>query len=333
MANQRVNYQTAVDSEAPGVLDSGYTNNAAIRPVADGEPGNAAVFSRPSENLRTRTEVVREELEALKFLTDADRALLLTSTGDITWAGLPTGTFSTTADLVVKPFMAPAVSTAPRVKICTGTQAQITIRGKQLGTAPTPRAYSGANNIRFTFKEANFADGSITIDQSATDPNFYTVTYDNNVTNGTTVDAAPGSSFIQQFNAHGLMIAAGLEAVIEGGGSPAEVGFPPPPPVITASKITDYIVTAPPEANEKDVPRYMSGAADAEKHIIANSTLTSFWAADGGTLNKLVEGDVLCIWYDALVDGSYGGRRESMLDLPEGALPNPSANIPVGSLI
>lgn len=325
MANQRVNYQTAVDSEAPGDLDSGYTNNAAIRPVADGEPGNAAVFSRPSENLRTRTEVVREELEALKFLSDADRALLLTGTGSLTWNGLPTGTFvlDPGTDLTLKPFMAPAVSTAPRLKICAGTVGQITIRGKQLGTVPTPRAYSGANNIRFTFVPVVLGTGAISITQSAIDPDFYTVTYDNHLTTGTTVDQLPGNSFLQQFNAHALMIAAGLEAVVEGGGTPPEVGFPAPPASVAGTLLSDPVNGIQPA---EQATRYMSGAADAERHIITKGTIDSFWTADGG-LNVLQEGDVVCVWYDELYDGGGGGRRESMLDLPEN-----TANVPVGSL-
>lgn len=324
MARQNIDFTTSAlnppNAPADDGLDTGTKTATAVRPINDGEPAQGAVFKRPSENLRTRTEVIRDELEDLKFLSDADKAMLLTSTGDITWNGLPAGTFTATQNLVLKPFLAPNTSTASRLIICANTQAQVTIRSKQNGLSGQPRAYSGANNITVDFQPVVVGTGAIIVTTTG-DGNRVHVQYDSHAVSGTTAGLNSLNGFIQQFNASSVAIALGLEAVAEGTGTPTEVGFPTPPSFIAASML-DLYITGPEKAT-----RYMSGAAEAEKHILTPGNITSFFAADGGTLNKFVEGDVLCVWYDKLVDLAYGGRRQSLSEPPEN-----SSTIPSGSL-
>jgi hypothetical protein len=296
MARQHVEYKIAgVDK------DSGEEDLTAIKPVADGEPAQAAVFKRPSENLRTRTEIIRDELEDLKYLSDADKATLLTSTGSITWNGLPTGTFTATNNLVLRPFLAPAASTASRLIIGANTASQITIRTRQDGVAGQPRAYNGANTISFDFTP--LADNPILITVDGTPANNFHVRYDSNPVTGTT-----NAQLIAALQANGTFVALGLEAVVEGSGVPIEVGFPTPPAHVGSDKV---IISGPEQAT-----RFMSGAADAEHHIITPAQLVTFF---GDALNQLAEGDVIAVQYDALVmSPTYGGRRQSLNEAAEG---------------
>jgi len=331
MARQNIDYTTSTltPPHAPvnDDLDTGTTTDDAVRPIVDGEPAQGAVFKRPSENLRTRTEIIREELEQLKFMSDADKAMLLTSTGDITWNGLPTGTFVPTQNLVLKPFLAPDTSTMAKLVICANTPAEITIRTKVTGVSGQPRAYNGANNITIDLRPQTVGDGSIAITTTG-DGNRIHIRYDDHAVSGTTAGLNALTGFIQQFNADPTMIAMGLEAVSFGTGTPAEgtQRAPPGPPSFVAnSLIKDHIVGVYPAGEH--ATRFLSGAAEAEQHIITPGSLSSFFIADGGTLNKLIEGDVLCIWYDEMVGLAYGGRRQSLNEAPEN-----SATIPVGSL-
>lgn len=331
MSRQHIDYLTSATPETVDGLDTGEVNAASVRPVTDGEPAQAAVLVRPTENLRTRTEIVRDELQALKYISDADRALLLTSTGDITWDGISpgfSGNFTATQNLILKPFTAPEISTASRLIICQNTASQITIRTRQNGTTGQPRAYSGANDISFDFTPVNTGLGNVIITVTGAPANNFHVQFDNNVSSGVTV-----AQMLAALNGNTSFVTAGLEAVIDGGiigstpdtlgpnGGPIEIGFPQPPSPVVGNKV--YLTIAPAEL----LTRFMSGAADAEKHIITPSQLVQFFAADGGTLNKLIEGDVLCVRYDDLVMPLDGGRRQSIFENPEGMAMNAGNNL------
>ncbi|MGL5247314.1 MAG: hypothetical protein ACRC8U_03860, partial [Brooklawnia sp.] len=153
MATQNIDFTTPTDS--------GEDASDAIRPILNGDAGNATTFNRPSEALRVRTETLRKALEDLRYLTDADRSLLLTCAKGIIWNGVvqyeneqplgDTGIFSIDgiADdtLTVRPFVTPAVSTPARGTIDNIVfSTYLVMPAPYEGVAP-PRAYSGANNI------------------------------------------------------------------------------------------------------------------------------------------------------------------------------------------
>lgn len=284
-----------------GATDSGQNDASSISPVENGEAAIAAVFQRPSENLRARTEVVRTELEALKYLADADRGMLLSSPGSATWDGLPIGTFSVTADVTLRPFLAPATSTPATLSTNTNVALtnQVVVATHQLGTSSQKRAYSGANQISIAWVPAS--GGAFSVVKSGDPDVLYTVTFDSlTTTNSALVSALNGNVTFQN------------------GGLVASLG---------AGTVGADLVVIP--AGEQ-AQRYLSGAMDAEKHVISASTLNTFAAA-----NPMQEGDVLCIWYDELVSstpGTYGGRRQSIDEAPENIPPNNGSDIPIGSL-
>ena len=296
MSRQQVDFTTG--------SDSGENVNTSVQPYTNTEPASAAVLGRPIENLRKRTEVTRTELEALKYLSDSDRALLLTSAGSITWNGVSSGTFTIdpTQPLVLKPFTAPAASTAARLIIGAGTASQVTIRTRQDGLPGVPRAYNGANNITFAFPAVNTGTGAVTVAVNGAETMRFVVTHDSNITSGTTVN-----QLLTALNSNPDFINAGLEAVVEGTGSPVEVGFPPPPSPLVGNRLV--------LSGGELLERYLTGAADAEQHIISSAQLVNFFGATA--LNHLIEGDVLCVGYDGLVMDSSGGRRQSLPTTPE----------------
>lgn len=286
-----------IDFETTG--DTGQNSSDSIQPVTDGEAATAAVFTRPSENLRVRTETLKSQVEQLKYLSDADRALLLTSSGDIAWAGLPTGTFTATSDVTLKPFLAPATSTPAKVTFTLEGSKTITFTSSTAGVTGRPRAYNGANELSVQFVGVDSATLASAIEGIPN--NKFVVTYNSNAVTGTTSDD------LQLFLSSGLP-ATQLAALKM---------------VVTFSS-TDTTVITPPSTEQR-----LSGAADAEKHVIAPSAFTAFFSSP---TNVLTEGDVLCVWYDDLVLPSGGGRRQSIGEAPENIPPLDGSTVSSSSL-
>lgn len=288
MATQNIDYATS-----GGAVDTGEDNTPSIHPIEDGEAATAAVLGRADENLRIRTELIRGVLEDELYLNDADRAILLTGGGNITWGGTVslggTGAFTLTGDLILKPFLAPTVSTAAKHTIGSVSNRQVVVSTilTQVGSVVPPRAYSGANKISVQVNSVTTGTGAVTVEINGTRADQFVITYDADGTSGTTCQ-----QLVDALNATIGFSNIGLTATLGG--------------TTTGSN----------KASGADSVVYLlSGAADAERHEITPSGLVSFFSQSA---NQMVEGDVLCIWYDQLVaDGTYGGRRQSLADAPE----------------
>lgn len=304
MATQNVEFKISGSATA----DTGEDTVNAIRPINDGDPADQTTFRRPTENLRQRTEVVRKELEALKYLSDADRQLLLTGGGSVAWSGpvgLGTGTgiFTITADLTVRPFLSPDASTQSRATI-RGIDF-VTINAPATVNATTvnpPRAYNGANKITVELTGSDGATVACTLKTASMPQDDLLITIDTNVVNGTT-----RQQLITFLNNNDTFRLLGLVAVLPTGQDPNE------------------ILNAGGTFGTSDL-QLLKGAADAEKHVITQGGLSAFFTTSA---NRMAEGDVLCIWYDELVmSGSYGGRRQSLDEAPEkDSNPNSGANV------
>jgi hypothetical protein len=305
MALQHVDFY-----EAGLVNDTGENASDAIRPVVDGENAAEAVFQRPSENLRKRTEIIRNRLEDLAYLDDADRAMMLTGAGNVTWNGVQTsgfptkGNFTISSDLIIRPFLSTITSTPAKV---TQNNVKFSTITATVGSIDPPRAYSGANKITIKVTGASGGPLSVTIDGEPVD-NVH-ITVNTHATTGTT-----RQQLVDYLTAHIDALAfrnLGLTASVVTGGSTVFLTDP-----------TGFQVT-------------LSGAVDAEKHIITSGGLSAFFSVTDSSQtvgtqdyypNRMREGDTLCIWYDTLIDETYGGRRQSLTDLPEDSA-NVDANL------
>jgi len=296
LATQIIDYQLG--------LDTGDDNPGSIQPVLDGEDANQATFQRPSESLRTRTEILRRTTEDSLYLQDADRSLLLSGGGTVHWNGTSAaggdGAFVISADLALRPFLAPA-TTAP---------AAINLNGVDL--AATTIATAGVNPARAYGQLGN-----------ASHPGANRITVE--------VLAIPG--------------AASITASVSSPPGPLHVAVSANPNTHTLQNLIDFLASDDPGAISvralgltarlhagaqgatliTPVARvFLSGAADAELHLVSPLALSTFFA--GGD-NAMQEGDVLAIWYDALVSASGGGRRQSLAEAPENSAYVPATGL------
>lgn len=142
--------------------DSGNNNAASVQPVLNGEDANQTVFQRPSENLRTRTEVIRKTVDNILAEMQADRGLCVMSWSDakvyfvvsgggkfrLNTAGTDT---SSNRDLIIAPIAGSFNGNPP-----SGSPIQATYYYADTQTLPgafkavaksTIHAYNGGNNL------------------------------------------------------------------------------------------------------------------------------------------------------------------------------------------
>lgn len=307
MTKKHVDYAGSAFPAA--TADTGSTAAAAIRPILNGDPATQATFQRPDENLRARTEIIRTELEGVKYLAQSDRAWVaslepVATPGTILWNGVVAnggdGQFSITAGkrLTLRPFLAPRVSTPGRI-VNRGVRFQTNLT--VAGPINPPRAYGNANKYSIQF--VNQVGGAVAVTY---DPLLFRFTIS---TDTTPVTGRTKADVMNAFNAAATTAGQGITATLDSG--------------LTGDIFAEGVTFV-----QGDPADYMvfSGAADAELHEIADTTFASFFADPS---NALLENDVLAIWYDALIDLSFGGREQSIVDAPE----SPGiSNIPVGSL-
>lgn len=281
-----------IDFKQPGSTgDTGERDTNAIRPISDEEWAYEAVTRRPSENLRLRTEVLRDAVESLNYLADTAASMVVLGGGLVTWNGTNhadvalRGTFTIQQNMVIKPTLAPALCIPAKV-VRDGVVIR-TITAVANGVNP-PRAYSGANRITVDVVGAAGAALGVTVDGTPADNLHLTV--NNDALAGTTRQQLV--TFIQ---ASPAFRALGVTAELDVGANGAGVwgsGFNASPTLLK-----------------------LQGAVDAEQHVITPAGLAAFFS---NAANRLQEGDTIGISYDELVmTGSYGGRRQSIAELPE----------------
>ena len=107
--------------------DTGQANLDSIQPLTDGEGATQVVLRRPAENIRSRTEIVRSELEELKHYRDFGQMLMeypsgtglsAYPVGTVLWGGPTsftgpnnTGIITASGELRISPFLAPKTAT------------------------------------------------------------------------------------------------------------------------------------------------------------------------------------------------------------------------------
>ena len=184
-----------VDYKKTGA-DTGDNQSTAIQPVNNGEKANQTVFRRPTENVRTRAEVIRNNLDQLWPNEAQDRATVITSdpATQVLWngpnSGAGDGKFTLSHDLIIAPLNNASISTAQndiyaRLVYEVSASKYFSVRAR--ADHPTPafalRAANGANNMKFEiFYESGVTFGggtdvNVTISGSKNDGGDYAPAY------------------------------------------------------------------------------------------------------------------------------------------------------------
>lgn len=274
--------------------DTGSALESAIQPIANGEALSADVLNRPLENLRNRTEVVRQAFDLQELLDRSDRGLTIlsapTTTVTVSVASSKYS-FSVNSDLVIGPIVSPAIlsgSSAPIVaKLVrvdpsvspTGGAFSLTARRPDgLGGYVARKVAEGAHNIFYRiYTEPSVNTLAVTVegalDPNSPDPEVGPVTIairaaaNGSTTVGALVSALNGHTGIQK-----LVLATALSSQTE-----SYIATPVAP-------IRLY------EGEDTYAGQRCVGGVDDELIRIQSSTLSTFFGTDA---NKLLEGSFL----------------------------------------
>lgn len=256
--------------------DTGQDNVDAIAPISDGEPATQSTFRRPSENLRERTEDVRQAVEDLFYYRDAQH-LAIASTGTFTWEGTVadagTGKIVQTAPLVIKPFLTPRADTKASISIGVATSNEITYT-----VNTTAFATNRMNQVFIEHRDDGVAT-PLSVSISDNPIKRIVVHFDSsNILH----DAASVKSAVDAAIAADLDLLGKLVTSINAA------------PVITVASFAET---------------RFEGTADAEEHVISSGVLDALT-----TTTPLQAGDTVAVWYRYLIDpaGGFDGRRESL---------------------
>jgi hypothetical protein len=283
MAKQEVIYRTVADTGERG-------DNDAIAPITSGERVGQVVLQRPDENLRSRTEIDRTELEAQKYLQDSDMRWIITGgdpDGQETGSDIPyvdwtpgTGIFTISDRIVVQHLTSPDTDVQQTEQYSFTDLVPVTGWFDFTPTATT-RSYNGANRLEIIWATDTAAALPLgAIAAVSGDPlHILTITVrDDDTTTIAQVDAALSLPAVAAD-----LVTAGFSYIV-GGNAATLILLPVPATVI------------------------LSGTFERELHTISAAELAAFFVAE-----SLTEGDTLAIWYDELTeaDPSTDGRRQS----------------------
>lgn len=295
--------------------DSGEDDSASIQPVTNSEFAVEGTFRRPSENLRVRDEVLRTEVEDLKYRADYARDTILRCTGLFTLTKVMTSpdrySLIPSDPLFVLPALSPGMQSGGRAK-----GARLFVAGiPYVGTAPDELQIVASSQYT---GQRGYADGD-----SLDDPDVLSVG-----ANGITIELDP-----QAVTGGPLSISAAVT------GTPRrhiKITYGTSGTPTTAAQLVAWInadsssqgtwglrhmirattTTGSGAFSTALSPTKLQGGYDAELYEVTPAQFTDFFLS---SLNLLQEGETLGIAFPAgPVDtsGSSGGRRQSIVDLP-----------------
>ena len=277
--------------------DTGDNTLDAIQPVSDGEGANQTVFRRPSENLRSRSEISREAIRDLNYHRDTREYVIHDGGGTITWngtvAGGGTGIVENTGQIFLRPFLTPATSVKASLDV--GVAApnpnpnQVTY-----SVSATAYASDGMNNVTIEHR-----DGGV------------------GAALATTISIGPVKRIVVVFDSTNT---AHDSAAVKASVDTAVAADTGTYGLATRITVTDNGVPTNTVAVLAETRLQNSG--DQEAHSITATALNTFTTA-----RPLEEGDSIAIWYRHVVEpaagdpldpklppGTPGGRWESNPD-------------------
>lgn len=265
--------------------ETGQNNSASIEPIENGENMDATVLGRPSQNLRSRSEILRQIAEDLMHLVDADRAFILAGPGGITWPGSTTAAASGIFVLTDTLFLVPALTKGA------AQTAPVPPVASQFGTLSLTRDSDSTDAILVTSALRSYHKGD-KINITVVAGGSYSCVLADETTMSIVITVTGATTLTTVINS--------LNALLNGNGD---------------NVCTAALQGAAAGANiieEPQGPVWVEGNHDAEGHAITPAQVAAFFAIGG---NPLAEGDTLCIQYETLIDTSPatdGGRRQSL---------------------
>lgn len=301
MAEQQVFFEQG----SPTTGDSGERDDSsAIKPTQDGERASEDNFNRPLENIRLRTEVLRDVAEEFLYKDDAGMRWSITG-GNISGLGAPipevgnwdwtAGTFSVVNNLVIQPLNTPDEDKAGTIDYSFDDGTTVANVTFDVDTS-IKRSYSGANLLRIKWLTAtaselasavvpNYCD----IEVSGDPDHILTITIrDDNLTQMANLYTALEDGTIKPLmNAMGILATTGGIATT----------------YLEYGDIPDG--STPPYRDYRDY--YLDNTFERELHYLSAAVLNSYVAA-----NPLSDGDTLAIWFNYYNQGDAGddGRRQ-----------------------
>lgn len=294
MSDQSVYFNTGLSGDTDE-----RASTAAILPIVAGEKVKAAIVDRPLENLRSRTEVLREQTEEQKFLKDSDMRWLITggntigtATGNdmprVTWTPVSNkftivgGLNDVTPCIILQPIQGPKVD-----KKGTHTYAFTGTYSGSVTISTSYFAYEGGARHQVIWAEAaeaGLGGNKCSVVFSGTPEHVMTITV-----------ASEGTTTIQnlkdQFTAVG-MNRSGFAATTSGS-------------TATLLEYTQRVTAA-------DTDFTFTATYDRELHYITKAQIDYFFTTMGKTI---LSGDTLGIYYPFMVDPdnptTRGGRRQA----------------------
>ena len=293
-----------VDFTSNTAGDTGENRDDSILPYADGEAATAAVLGRPLEGLRQRTEATRNVLVDTLFLRDADRSLLITGPGKVTWPG------STTVAATGIPIITDTVWILPMLTPGYAQTAPVPPVASAYGTVYLKRASDSTNALVLTSTRRSYAAGdqiNVTVIPGAATS--VKLDSEDGFQRTITVVAAPTTTLtevIAEINTYGACVPVAPDS-----------GTTIVTAALTGGAVGSDLLL------DTQAKQYVSGNYDGEGHTITPANLASFFASNPSS--ALAEGDTLCVAYAMVTDtATTGGRRQA---LPE----NSNTTIPAGS--
>jgi len=295
--------------------DTGYNEAVAIQPIDNGEPANADTYRRPSENLRTRSEDIRAQFDALEAVVSADRGLTIMAAKDtyVTWNS-GAGTFTiddndpspTDRDMWITPLLGTA-TVGGGVDIQAQWVYKEGANGFKVGANTDLRDFgdsvlateSGANNIFFKLIQGLDNVGLVDLYTEGDTDGTKTYPADGPVT--VVIEYSPGPTYPTTFS--------DIVSALQGTG-----GFPAPPAEVQA--YLDHANAATVGAGGTTVagtvaepqriydgavgtaPDTSMGALDPQSIKITPAMWTAFWSA----YTNLPEGDMVVVDFTDAVD-------------------------------
>lgn len=281
--------------------DTGLANPTSVQPINDGEAVDATVANRGGESLRQRTEEIRSIQTDSLFLQNADRVLLISGPGKVTWPGSTTAAASgipvLSDTLWILPMLTPGFPQANPIPPVASAFGVIHLKRADstncIAVTSQRRSYAAGDQINITVTPGSVYSCTLQTEDTGFLRRTIAIVATNTTTLGTVIASLNG--LIPPAPDNTQLVSAALE----GGGLAG-----------------DLILTS-------QARQYMSGNYDGEGHAITPANLAAFFA--GNPTQALAEGDTLCVAYADLFDtASNGGRRQSIPENANTAIPSGS---------